>query len=84
VFYDSVRDKLLAAGAEQIESMTDRQQRLFLQSQRFFVEVWNNHDEKLKRNIMGTINSVLSPFNHPDLVDAPHRPARRVKPICRN
>ncbi|PLJ29890.1 type IV secretion system DNA-binding domain-containing protein [Klebsiella quasipneumoniae] len=70
VFFDSVRDKLLAAGAEQIESMTDRQQRLFLQSQRFFVEVWNKHDEKLKRNIMGTINSVLSPFNHPDLVDA--------------
>jgi len=70
VFSDEDRDKLLAAGAENIATMSDRDQRLFVQSQRFFVNVWNAHEEKLRRNILGTVNAVLSPFAHPDLIDA--------------
>jgi len=34
------------------------------------VNVWNEHDEKLRKNILGTMNAVLSPFAHPDMVDA--------------
>jgi hypothetical protein len=70
VFDHKYRESLLTEGADNISTMTDREQRFFVQSQRFFVNVWNEHDEKLRKNIMGTMNAVLSPFAHPDLVDA--------------
>lgn len=70
VFDNEARDALVAEGAEKLPEMSDRDQRLFIQSQRFFINVWNEHDEKLRKNILGTMNSVLSPFAHPDMVDA--------------
>ncbi|SMB33489.1 MobD (plasmid) [Sterolibacterium denitrificans] len=70
VFDNAARDALVAEGAEKLSEMSDRDQRLFIQSQRFFVNVWNEHDEKLRKNILGTMNAVLSPFAHPDMVDA--------------
>jgi len=70
VFDHKYRESLLTEGADNISTMTDREQRFFVQSQRFFVNVWNEHDDKLRKNIMGTMNAVLSPFAHPDLVDA--------------
>ncbi len=70
VFDNAARDALIAEGAEKLSEMSDRDQRLFIQSQRFFVNVWNEHDEKLRKNIIGTMNAVLSPFAHPDMVDA--------------
>lgn len=70
VFDNAARDALVAEGAEKLSEMNDRDQRLFIQSQRFFVNVWNEHDEKLRKNILGTMNAVLSPFAHPDMVDA--------------
>ena len=70
VFDNAARDALIAEGAEKLSEMSDRDQRLFIQSQRYFVNVWNEHDEKLRKNIIGTMNAVLSPFAHPDMVDA--------------
>ncbi len=70
VFDHKYRESLLAQGADNINTMTDREQRFFVQSQRFFVNVWNEHEDRLRKNIMGTMNAVLSPFAHPDLVDA--------------
>lgn len=70
VFDENDRNKLLIEGAENISQMTDREQRFFTQSQRYFVNIWNEHEDKLKKNILGTVNAVLSPFAHPDLVDA--------------
>lgn len=70
VFDHKYRESLLTEGANNISTMTDREQRFFVQSQRFFVNVWNEHEDRLRKNIMGTMNAVLSPFAHPDLVDA--------------
>lgn len=70
VFDENDRNNLLIKGADNISRMTDREQRFFTQSQRYFVNIWNEHEDKLKKNILGTVNAVLSPFAHPDLVDA--------------
>lgn len=70
VFDENDRNNLLIEGADTISRMTDREQRFFTQSQRYFVNIWNEHEDKLKKNILGTVNAVLSPFAHPDLVDA--------------
>lgn len=70
VFDENDRNNLLIKGAENIDQMSDREQRFFTQSQRFFVTIWNEHEDKLKKNILGTVNAVLSPFAHPNLVDA--------------
>lgn len=70
VFDQKERNSMLADGTKMLEQMSDRDQRFFIQIQRFFVNVWNEHDEKVRRNILSTMNSVLSPFSHPDMVDA--------------
>lgn len=70
VFDNEARNALVLEGTEKLSEMSDRDQRLFNQSSRFFVNVWNEHDEKLRKNILGTMNAVLSPFAHPDMVDA--------------
>ncbi|MFA5687520.1 MAG: type IV secretion system DNA-binding domain-containing protein [Bacilli bacterium] len=70
VFDNEARNALVLEGTEKLAEMSDRDQRLFNQSSRFFVNVWNEHDEKLRKNILGTMNAVLSPFAHPDMVDA--------------
>ncbi len=44
VFDNAARDALIAEGAEKLSEMSDRDQRLFIQSQRYFVNVWNEHD----------------------------------------
>lgn len=70
VFDNEARNALVLEGTEKLAEMSDKDQRLFNQSSRFFVNVWNEHDEKLRKNILGTMNAVLSPFAHPDMVDA--------------
>jgi len=70
VFDEEERKKLLVEGEAKFDSMSDRDQRFFLQTNRFFTHVWDEHDDKLRKNILGTLNAVLSPFAHPDMVDA--------------
>lgn len=70
VFDQRERESMLSKGVMMLDEMTDRDQRFFIQIQRFFVNVWNEHDEKVRRNILSTMNSVLGPFSHPDMVDA--------------
>ncbi len=70
IFDQSERDKLLQIGTDKIDKMSDREQRFFIQSQRFFINIWAEHDEKTRKNILSTVNAVLSPFGHPDLIDA--------------
>lgn len=70
VFDEEEQNKMLEEGESKFNQMSDREQRFFLQSNRFFTNVWREHDDKLRKNILGTMNAVLSPFSHPDMVDA--------------
>lgn len=70
VFNDQARGDMLAQVAQDIANLSDRDQRFFQQTQSFLVQQWDTRDEKLKSNMNATISQVLSPFTHPDLVDA--------------
>ena len=74
VLYDiAVDDKARKALIEQAEAafdgMGDRDQRLQMAVSRYFT-TWDGYDERQKSSVMVNVNSVLTPFSHPDLVDA--------------
>lgn len=70
IFDDNDRASLLEYGATKVGEMSDREQRFFIQSQRYIVNVWNEHDEKVMKGLKSTLDSVLGPFAHPDMIDA--------------
>ena len=70
LFDDNDRAQLLEDGAVKVGEMSDRDQRFFIQSQRYIVNVWNEHDEKVMKGLKSTLDSVLGPFAHPDMIDA--------------
>ena len=70
LFDDNDRAQLLEDGAARVGEMSDRDQRFFVQSQRYIVNVWNEHDEKVMKGLKSTLDSVLGPFAHPDMIDA--------------
>lgn len=59
---------------EEIENrlfnLDDREKRLLQTYQHYENTVFNAFDEKVKSGVKATIAQILSPFNHPDLIDA--------------
>lgn len=51
-------------------TLDKRQQRLLNGYQQYEATIFNSFDEKVKAGVKATIAQVLSPFNHPDLIDA--------------
>ncbi|EFH9501899.1 type IV secretion system DNA-binding domain-containing protein [Escherichia coli] len=70
IFDDNDRAALLEEGEAKVGEMSDRDQRFFDQSQRYIANVWNEHDEKVMKGMKSTLDSVLGPFAHPDMIDA--------------
>ena len=70
LFDDNDRAALLEYGMAKAGEMSDRDQRFFDQSQRYIKNVWNEHDEKVMKGLKSTLDSVLGPFAHPDMIDA--------------
>ena len=66
---DNAQNKLIAALAAIQNELSDRDQRLMMATVKYF-QSWGKYDEKRKSSILLNINSVLSPFAHPDLIDA--------------
>lgn len=64
------RKALIEQTEAAFDSLSERDQRLLLATSRYFSAVWDGYDEKLKSSVMFSVHSVLSPFSHPDLVDA--------------
>lgn len=47
-----------------------RDLRLFETYRRYLSDVFGHFDEKVRSGVMATISQILSPFNHPDLIDS--------------
>lgn len=50
--------------------LEEKQKRLLMGYQNYEAQIFNGFDEKVKAGVKATIAQVLSPFNHPDLIDA--------------
>lgn len=66
---DKARKVLIEKAEAAFDGMGDRDQRLQMAVSRYFM-TWDGYDERQKSSVMVNVNSVLSPFSHPDLVDA--------------
>lgn len=66
---DKARNALIEQAEAAFDDMGDRDRRLQLAVSRYF-KTWDGYDERQKSSVMVNVNSVLSPFSHPDLVDA--------------
>ncbi|EPF2062449.1 type IV secretory system conjugative DNA transfer family protein [Pseudomonas aeruginosa] len=66
---DKARKALIEQAEAAFDGMSDRDQRLQMAVSRYFT-TWDGYDERQKSSVMVNVNSVLTPFSHPDLVDA--------------
>jgi len=66
---DKARKALIEQAEAAFDGMGDRDQRLQMAVSRYFT-TWDGYDERQKSSVMVNVNSVLTPFSHPDLVDA--------------
>lgn len=66
---DQARTALIEQTEAAFEGMSERDQRLQSAVARYFI-AWDGYDARQKSSVMVNINSVLSPFSHPDLIDA--------------
>jgi hypothetical protein len=66
---DKARKALIEQAEAAFDGMSDRDQRLQMAVSRYFA-TWDGYDERQKSSVMVNVNSVLTPFSHPDLVDA--------------
>jgi type IV secretory pathway TraG/TraD family ATPase VirD4 len=70
LFFETERDTLTAAANERLSELDQRQTRLLLSYMKYHEVVFSAFDDKVKQGVLATVAQVLSPFQHPDLVDA--------------
>lgn len=70
VFSDAKRQELIGIMNSRGDEYEQRQFRLALAVGNYFDNVHGAFDEKMLSNVNSTVAQVLSPFSHPDLIDA--------------
>lgn len=70
LFDDEARDAHQEALNQQLVTLPPEQTRLLKSYVHYHDVIFSAFDEKVKSGVLATIAQVLSPFNHPDLIDA--------------
>jgi hypothetical protein len=70
LFFEADREDFNGAAGKQLAGLDPKQTRLFLSYKNYYEAVFSNFDEKVKQGVLATVAQVLSPFQHPDLIDA--------------
>lgn len=81
LFDESARDAIQAELAPLLVTLAPREQRLLHSYLRYHDIIFQTFDEKVKSGINATVAQVLSPFTHPELVDAFCHPAQSRFPL---
>ena len=70
LFFETERDTFTAGATERLSELDTKQTRLLLSYMKYHEVVFSAFDDKVKQGVLATVAQVLSPFQHPDLVDA--------------
>ncbi|MFQ5729933.1 MAG: type IV secretory system conjugative DNA transfer family protein, partial [Waddliaceae bacterium] len=70
LFDENQRDEIDARVREKLPGLDERQTRLLRAYLNYHESVFSHFDEKVISGVNATVSLVLSPFNHPDLIDA--------------
>lgn len=70
LFNEGFRDDIQEQVNNLLVSLEEKEQRLLKSYVHYHDNIFVSFDEKVKSGVTATIAQVLSPFNHPDLIDA--------------
>lgn len=70
IFDAPTREGINDEANEQLKSLPERDARLLKTYLSYYETVFSSFDDKVKTGVFASVAQVLSPFNHPDLVDA--------------
>ena len=70
LFDPSIREGINDEANEKLATLPDRDSRLLKTYLSYYETIFSSFDDKVKSGVNASVAQILSPFNHPDLVDA--------------
>lgn len=70
LFDPGVKDGITLEAESKLESLSEREKRLLKSYMAYNENIFSHFDDKVKSGVNASVAQILSPFNHPDLVDA--------------
>lgn len=70
IFDDEERERLMDAANVKLHTLEERERRLLRSYMDYRDKIFERFDDKVKAGVNATVAQVLSPFNHPDLIEA--------------
>ncbi len=70
LFEPAFREEINTKATALLSTFDEKQKRLLKSYQTYHKAIYSQFEDKVKSNVNATVAQVLSPFNHPDLMDA--------------
>lgn len=70
LFDPAIRAGVMEEAQEKMTSLPDREKRLLKTYLNYYEVIFSDFDDRVKKGVNASVSQILSPFNHPDLVDA--------------
>ena len=70
LFDPAIREGVNDEAQEKILTLPDREKRLLRSYLSYYEVIFSEFDDKVRKGVNASVSQILSPFNHPDLVDA--------------
>lgn len=70
LFDPAIRTGVNEEAQEKLGSLPDREKRLLKTYLSYYEIIFSDFDDRVKKGVNASVSQILSPFNHPDLVDA--------------
>jgi type IV secretory pathway TraG/TraD family ATPase VirD4 len=70
LFDPAIRNGINEEAQEKLSSLPDREKRLLKTYLSYYEVIFSDFDDRVKKGVNASVSQILSPFNHPDLVDA--------------
>lgn len=70
LFDPAIRSGVNEEAQEKMATLADRERRLLKTYLSYYEIIFSDFDDRVKKGVNASVSQILSPFNHPDLVDA--------------
>ena len=70
LFDPAIRSGVNEEAQEKMATLPDREKRLLKTYLNYYEVIFSDFDDRVKKGVNASVSQILSPFNHPDLVDA--------------
>lgn len=70
LFDPAIRSGVNEEAQDKMTTLPDREKRLLKTYLSYYEVIFSDFDDRVKKGVNASVSQILSPFNHPDLVDA--------------